>query len=256
MSNKTLSTLVIISLVLSIYSVVNIHQPHLSLASGVMDHMDAESERMAKMTVNGMQKIQKRIEEEAKMTMKKVMKDVAQKAEDDSSTPFSGNPNADVKMIYFFDYRCGYCRKNHPTLKKLLEEDKNLKVIFKEYPIFGDTTLAQIALAAHNQGKYEAFHSKLMEQSGQIDESKALSVAKDLGLNLDQLKKDMNSDGVKDAITDNIKLAQSMQISGTPTSIVGDSIILPGALSFDEFKEAVDSARSGDDTSEDESETE
>lgn len=252
MSNKTLSTLVMLSLVLSIYSVVNIHLPHLSVAGGVMDHMDSESERVAKMTVNGMQKIQKRIEEEAKMTMKKVLKDVAQKAEDDSAAPFAGNPNGDVKMIYFFDYRCGYCRKNHPTIKKLLAEDKNLKIIFKEYPIFGDTSLAQVALAAHKQGKYDLIHNKLMEQSGQINEAKALSIAKDLGLNMDQLKKDRDSDAVKKAVTENIKLAQSMQINGTPTSIVGDSVIIPGALSFDEFKEAVDAARSGEDASESE----
>lgn len=115
--------------------------------------MDSESERVAKITVNGMQKIQKRIEEEAQMTMKKVLKDVAQKAEEDASSPYAGNANGDVKMIYFFDYRCGFCRKNHPTITKLLDEDKNLKIIFKEYPIFGDTTLAQIALAAQMQGK-------------------------------------------------------------------------------------------------------
>jgi protein-disulfide isomerase len=246
MSNRTLSTLIIISLALSIYAVVNIHLPHIQIANGIMDHMDSDPERVAKMTVNGMQKIQKRIEEEAKMTMKKVLKDVAQQAENDASTPFAGNPNADVKMIYFFDYRCGFCRKNHSTITKLLEEDKNLKVIFREYPVLGDTSLTQIALAAHKQGKYEQIHNKLMGLNEQLNEEKALEIAKDIGIDVEKLKKDKDSDEVKDMITENIKLAQSMQINGTPTSIIGDSIVIPGALSFDEFKEAIDSARSGE----------
>jgi protein-disulfide isomerase len=246
MSNKTLSTLVIVSLVLSLYSVINIHMPRLHLANSVMDHMDSDSERVAKMTMTGMQKMQNRIEDNAKTIMKKTLKDVAKKVEDDSSAPFVGSPDGDVKMIYFFDYRCGYCRKNYPTIKKLLESDKNLKIIYKEYPIFGNTSLSQIALAAHKQGKYEEIHAAFMENDDQLSEAKALDIAKKLCLDMKKLKTDMNSDEIKNTITDNIKLAQSMQINGTPTSIIGESVIIPGALSYDEFKEAVDSVRSGE----------
>lgn len=256
MSNKTLSTLVIVSLVLSLYSVINIHMPHLHLASNVMNHMDSDSERVAKMAMTGMQKMQNRIEQNAKMTMKKIMKDVAKKVENDSSAPFVGAPDGDVKMIYFFDYRCGYCRKNYPTIKKLLESDKNLKIIYKEYPIFGDTSLSQIALAAHKQGKYEEIHGAFMENNDQLSEAKALDIAKKLCLDMKKLKEDMNSDEIKNTITDNIKLAQSMQINGTPTSIIGESVIMPGALSYDEFKEAVDSVRSGESEEEENESTE
>lgn len=93
-----------------------------------------------------------------------------------------------------------------------------------------------------------------MDHSGQLDEGKALSIAKDLGLDMNKLKEDMHSDSIKDAITENIKLAQSMQINGTPTSIIGESVILPGALAYDEFKEAIDSVRSGEHQSEETSE--
>ena len=143
---------------------------------------------------------------------------------------FVGNPKGDVTVVEFFDYNCGYCKRALDQVAKVVEGDKNIKVIFKELPIFGKESedAARIALAARNQGKYWEVHKDLLLAQGRANEAKALRIAEKHGLDMTRIKADMKSVEITRAIEETKTLAQSMGINGTPHFFVGNRII-PGA---------------------------
>ena len=147
-----------------------------------------------------------------------------------ASSPVVGNPKGDVTVIEFFDYNCGYCKKAFSDLAQLVDKDKKVKVILKEFPILskGSEEASRAALAAKLQGKYWEFHRALLESQGQASEASALRAAEKVGLDIARLKKDMASAEVKKEIDDTRKLATKLGIQGTPHFMVGDRII-PGA---------------------------
>jgi protein-disulfide isomerase len=147
-----------------------------------------------------------------------------------AASPVVGNVKGDVPVIEFFDYNCGYCKKAFQDVAKLVDKDKNVRVILKEFPILakGSEEAAKVALAAKLQGKYWEFHRAMLQAPGQANEASALKVAEKLGLDMTRLKKDMASAEIKKEIDDTRELAQKMGIQGTPHFIVGDRIV-PGA---------------------------
>jgi protein-disulfide isomerase len=147
-----------------------------------------------------------------------------------TGSPVVGNVKGDVPVIEFFDYNCGYCKKAFLDLAKLMDRDKKVRVILKEFPILakGSEEASRVALAAKMQGKYWEFHRAMLESQGQANEASALRVAEKLGLDMARLKKDMASAEVKKEIDDTRQLATKMGIQGTPHFIVGDRVI-PGA---------------------------
>jgi protein-disulfide isomerase len=147
-----------------------------------------------------------------------------------AASPIVGNSNGDVTVIEFFDYNCGYCKKAFPDVAQLIDKDKKVKLIPKEFPILakGSEEASRVALAAKAQGKYWEFHRTMLESQGQANEASALKVAEKLGLDMARLKKDMASPEVKKEIEDTRKLAAKLGIQGTPHFLVGDRII-PGA---------------------------
>jgi protein-disulfide isomerase len=140
------------------------------------------------------------------------------------------NAGGDVPVVEFFDYNCGYCKKAFPDVAQLVESDKKVRLILKEFPILakGSEEASKVALAAKKQGKYWEFHRAMIENQGQANEASALRVAEQLGLDMARLKKDMAAPEVKKEIDDTHALANKMGIQGTPHFIVGDKII-PGA---------------------------
>lgn len=147
-----------------------------------------------------------------------------------ANSPVVGNAKGDVPVIEFFDYNCGYCKKALPEVAQLVDKDKKVRVIMKEFPILakGSEEASRVALAARMQGKYWEFHRAMLENQGQANEASALRVAEKLGLDMAKLKKDMASPDVKKEIDETRQLASKMGIQGTPHFIVGDKII-PGA---------------------------
>ncbi len=148
--------------------------------------------------------------------------------------PFIGNPDGDVKLVEFFDYNCGYCKKAFADLKAVSEADKNVKIIFFDFPILGPTseTAARWALASHKQNKYFAFHQALMNHQGALSDEVLEKIAKDTGLDVAKLKTDADSAEVKTQIEKNRALAGQMGIGGTPAFVVGDEV-MPGAVDKD-----------------------
>ena len=154
-------------------------------------------------------------------------------------TPTTGNANAAVSVVEFFDYQCGHCKQMASAVKKL-ESNKNVNVIFKELPIFGGMSqvAAEAALASEKQGKFVAFHNALFDVQGPLNKDSIFDTAKKVGLNVDQLKKDMNSADVKNQIQQNFQLAQNLKLMGTPAFVLTNKAqtqfeFVPGATSLD-----------------------
>ncbi len=156
-----------------------------------------------------------------------------------------GNPNGDVTLVEMFDYNCGYCRQALPDLAALLDSDKNLKVVLKEFPILsqGSIDAARIAAqVADADVDYWAFHQALFTSRGQIDKAAALKAASDLGLNPITLEMGMKSPRVDQVIEESYRIADGLKITGTPTFIIGDEII-PGAIGLDALKQRIANMR-------------
>lgn len=149
------------------------------------------------------------------------------------------NPEGDVVLVEFFDYRCGYCRAMTDGLEQLVENDTGLKLVFKEFPILGEdsTRAAQAALAADMQGGYQAMHFALM-RARDLSMPGILELAKELELDPVQLAQDMASDEVASHLDDTIQLARSLGINGTPSFVFEDQL-LPGAVPVEQLAQIV-----------------
>jgi len=165
---------------------------------------------------------------------------------DDPETPFAGNPDGDVVIVEFFDYRCGYCRHSATDLFALLESDPDVKVVFKEFPILGEASVlaARAAVASRAQGLYTEFHMALMEAEIAFSEDEIMRVAESVGLDTARLKADMAAPEVDAYLARTDELARALGVNGTPAFVVNDMLI-PGALDADDFEQIVTSAREG-----------
>ena len=152
-----------------------------------------------------------------------------------------GNPQGNETVVEFFDYNCAFCKRALPDMMTLLKTNPNLKFVLKEFPVLGPGSVeaANVAVAARMQDptgkKYIEFHQKLLGGRGPADKARALAVAKEVGFDMTRLEKDMNSDEVKTTIDEDMKLADSLGVSGTPTYVVGDEVVV-GAVGLDELK--------------------
>ncbi len=162
----------------------------------------------------------------------------------DNTLPIAGNPNGDVTVVEYFDYNCGYCRKAFADIQTLLNEDTNLRVIFQEMPILSPSsqTMAAISMAAHKQGKYFEMHKALMDYRGTQSEEAYNKVAKDVGVDVEQMNKDAASEDVLSAITTSSDMARDLGIRGTPGFIIGDKLF-PGYIGLDGLRNAIKEAR-------------
>ncbi len=162
----------------------------------------------------------------------------------DPDSPVGGNPAGDVTIVEFFDYNCPYCRLVAATLEEIERTDPGVKFIYKEFPILGPGSefAARAALAAHRQGKYIPFHRGLMARDGRVGESAVMEVAHSVGLDISQLKKDVEDPRVIAAIERNLDLASSLRIAATPTFIINEQI-LRGAGDLEAFQSVIAEAR-------------
>jgi protein-disulfide isomerase len=163
---------------------------------------------------------------------------------DDAASPVEGKADAEVSIVEFFDYRCGYCRRVSPTLSMLLEKHKNVRMIYKELPILGpDSHMAsRAALAAAKQGAYEAFHRELMSLNGPITAAAIEDMGKRLGLDVARLKADMSSKEVEGALMQNQRLASAIGVQSTPSFVIGNELI-SGAMDLPRFEELISRSR-------------
>jgi protein-disulfide isomerase len=155
-----------------------------------------------------------------------------------------GNPKGDVTIVEFFDYNCGYCKRALPDLQKLVEQDKNVRVVLQEMPILGPTSLtaSQWALAAKRQDKYFEFHSALMDYRGAKEESDLSKIAQGLGLDVEKMKADANSQEVADELKKSMEIARDIGVQGTPAFVIGDEFV-PGYVPVEGLLQSVKTQR-------------
>jgi protein-disulfide isomerase len=162
-----------------------------------------------------------------------------------------GNSKGDVALVEFFDYNCAYCKRAMADMLDLLKNDGKLKVVLKEFPVLGEGSVqaAQVAVAVRMQDKtggkkYLEFHQKLLGGRGPADKARALAVAKEVGMDMAKLDKDMASDEVKQTLEENFKLAEALGLNGTPSYIAGKDVVI-GAVGLPALKEKLSMARCG-----------
>lgn len=169
----------------------------------------------------------------------------------------AGNLKGDVTLVEFFDYQCGHCKKMQPVVSALIEKNKNLRVIYKEFPIFGKSSefASQAVLAAAKQGKYAQLQEALFKFDKPLNDEVVLNAAKSAGLDIEQLKKDMTSPAVKEELARNRTLAEKIHLMGTPAFILAytpmgqfdskvEPAFLPGGASEATMQEMIDKIQS------------
>jgi len=149
---------------------------------------------------------------------------------------FLGNKNGKDIIIEFFDYNCGYCKRSFPEIMELVSENKNIKFILKELPVLGESSIlaSKASIASQKQNKYFELHQELINFSGLISLSDIKKISKELGINYEQLQKDMNSDETILLINESYRLADLIGVRGTPAFVINNNLI-PGAIGKDEM---------------------
>jgi len=158
----------------------------------------------------------------------------------DVNNPGVFSKQADITIYEFFDYNCGYCKSVVRTIMDVLSEDKKINFVFVEFPILSEQSYfaAKAALASKNQNLYNKFHISLMKINGRVNEEKVFSTAKKIGLDIDQLKKDINSPEIEQQLVKNREIAKLLGLNGTPAFIIGN-IIYPGALNLNNLTKII-----------------
>ena len=196
--------------------------------------------------IKSIQKMREKQEHQAKENSLKNLTIFKKKILNDPKSPIAGNADGDVSVVEFFDYSCGYCKRIFPNLKKLIADDKNIRIVFKELPILSPRSelAARAALAVWHQdkNKYIEIHKDFMGLKGAFTKERIFRIAKNKGINLAQLEKDINSAKITKIIRRNHQLAQKLNITGTPAFVIGNNII-PGAIKLETLKQLIDKVR-------------
>ncbi|MFV0281799.1 MAG: DsbA family protein [Rhodoblastus sp.] len=147
-----------------------------------------------------------------------------------------GNPQGKITLVEFFDYNCGYCKKALSDLEKLAKENPDLRIVLRDFPVLGVASLesAQVAMAAAKQiqgDKFWKFHQKLLTTRGQIGKEQALSVAREQGLDMARIEKDLKSPDMRAAYKEVMGIAEKLSLNGTPSWVMGKEVIV-GAVGY------------------------
>lgn len=166
----------------------------------------------------------------------------------------AGNPKGDVTLVEFFDYQCSHCIKMKPVINELIKKNHNLRVVFKEFPIFGKESemASRVAIVAAMHGKYMQFQNEIFKSEQHLDEKTILAAARKIGLNKSTLKTEMDGKAVTDLLEESRKLAESIKLMGTPAFVVlatpdgvfkagSKTAFIPGSASEETFQDLIDS---------------
>jgi len=164
----------------------------------------------------------------------------------DPEIPALGNPKGDVTVVEFFDYQCPYCKKLAPEIAQVLQEDGNIRLVLKDWPIFGavSTAAAQLALAAKYQDKYAQAHDALIGATTKLTDANIPDLLTKAGIDVDKAKLDLQAHqkAIGDLLTRNGDQAEAFGFQGTPGFIVG-TFRVPGVVEMKVFKQIIADAR-------------
>ncbi|MFY2823455.1 MULTISPECIES: DsbA family protein [Ruegeria] len=194
--------------------------------------------------MQAIQLLQQREDQAKAEAIGSVLENQRELLEQDPNAPVIGNPEGDVTVVEFFDYNCPYCKRAAPVVKNVIAGDSDVRIVYREWPILGEGSdfAARAALASRNQGKYEEFHWALMALNGRATEASVLKVVRELGLDEDQLRADMEAPEVDAHIQISMELARQLGFSGTPSFVIGDALA-PGLITEDEMTRLIVAVR-------------
>ena len=154
-----------------------------------------------------------------------------------------GNPDAPITVVEFFDYNCGFCRRALADMDRILEENKDVKFILKEFPVLGEASLAahrvSMSLVRNYPELYPEFHRQLLSHEGRKDGDVALEIAQFLGADRKTLVDDLANPESMAAFSEVYSIADGLGISGTPSYVIGDNVVF-GAVGYDRLKPMID----------------
>ena len=200
--------------------------------------------------LDAIKKIQSKQEDESGKVAKVAIEKHHSALFSDASSPSVGasEADADVTIVEFFDYHCGYCKHMTAPLQQLIQNDKKIRVVFKDFPILSQdsATAARAALAVNriDKSKYLDFYMAAMQLNGKFDENTISGLADKIGVSPEKVKAEMAKKDIGEQLQANRQLGEELTIHGTPAFVINGDFY-PGALSFDELQRAIDNARSG-----------
>jgi protein-disulfide isomerase len=164
----------------------------------------------------------------------------------DPDIPPLGNPNGNLTVVEFFDYQCPFCKKMAPELAKLVQEDGNIRLVLKDWPIFGDVSVAaaKLALASKYQNKYAEAHETLIGADTKLTEATINDLLAKAGVDVQTAASDLQAHqkSIEDLLARNGEQAEAFEFQGTPGFIVG-TFRVPGVLEMKVFKQVIADAR-------------
>ncbi len=158
--------------------------------------------------------------------------------------PVAGNVKGTVTVVEFYDTRCPYCRQIEPTMARLLAQDHDVRLVYKDLPILGPASVlaAHALLAAQQQNGYDRLRTALMQAPPDYTKDQILAIARKVGLDDVRLAHDMDSAAIDARLDANLTLAKALAIDGTPALVIGDAMV-PGAVELAELEKAIATAR-------------
>ena len=176
-----------------------------------------------------------------------LLRDNSEEIYNDGVSFVGGNPDGDVTIVEFLDYRCGYCKRAFPSVEELLASDGNIRFVVKEFPILGEASVmvSQYALAVKfsaGDDAYKTVHDKLMLHRGDINEGYLARLSREIGVDHGDVADLMESQEVMDVIAANRQLAQKLAIQGTPSFIMGENFVR-GFVELDQMRAIVEGIR-------------
>ena len=190
--------------------------------------------------------LQRREEAAAEVQQRKALSAMGPELTASPNDPLMGNPNGDVTVVEFFDYRCGFCKRVFDDVQTLVKEDGNIRVVLKEFPILGDDSVyasrAAMAVWLHQKDKYQAFHVAMLTNRGALGNDKVIDLAQQADVDIAALKEQMKDAEIDKTFAATRAQAEALGITGTPAFVVGKNIA-PGAIPLIAMKQLVNAAR-------------
>lgn len=192
--------------------------------------------------------LQQREEQDSAAQARAALEANRDKLFEDPNAPVLGNPEGDITVVEFFDYNCPYCRRAGDEIKALLAVDPNIRIVYREWPILGEGSVvaSRAALAARAQDKYLEFHEAMMGGQARLDEAQVMRIAGEVGLDVEKLRADMESEAVSAHLTASTELARALGFNGTPSFVIGEELSY-GALSAEDISAIIAAQRAARD---------
>ena len=202
--------------------------------------------REPEIVLDALEAMEKRRDAAQAQQARRALAERRRELENDPDAPAVGNPRGGVVVVEFFDYRCPYCKRMHEPVRQMLAAERDVRVVRRDLPILGpaSVTASRAALASRAQGaaRYEAFHDALLTSRGNLDDAAVFRLARETGLDVERLRRDMDDPRVTALLRRNADLAQALGLTGTPGYAIGEALV-PGAVDLATLRSLVAEAR-------------